>query len=395
MTRGPRPSICYIVPGLDLVPGSASTRQTLGLARALAAHADVTVAFRRVTGPFAPDPFDIVALEPNGTVPSGDVAPSPRVLGRFIEERCAAYGTVLEGTWPMMGKVTAWCAQRGIPAVPIVERQPPARWLEPLEVGRSWLAFGAAGRYLRRAPVVMASSDELKATIIRRWRVAPDRIVVTGTGVDRTRFVPRDQAEARRRLGWSPDHRILLAGGVLDRGRDLAPVIEAVQRVGDPDLRLHILGQGERRRDLERLAGAGSAVTFHGRVGDDLLPTFIAAADLCVSVEHPDGPLSDPASEAAFTVAECLVSGRPVVVGSDGDRVHPLVRHLVSGFLIEHDLLAWIRFLQRDCPSRNTLRIMGQAATATPVEGLDQVASTYLDSIDRARKAMKAGAAVH
>jgi hypothetical protein len=82
-----------------------------------------------------------------------------------------------------------------------------------------------------------------------------------------------------------------------------------------------------------------------------------------------------------------------VVVGSDGDRSHPLVRHLVSGFLVEHDLLAWIRFLQRDCPSRNTLRIMGQAATATPVEGLDQVASTYLASIDRARQAMKGTAA--
>ena len=30
MAYGRRPSICYIVPGLDLVPGSASTRQTLG-----------------------------------------------------------------------------------------------------------------------------------------------------------------------------------------------------------------------------------------------------------------------------------------------------------------------------------------------------------------------------
>jgi hypothetical protein len=133
-------------------------------------------------------------------------------------------------------------------------------------------------------------------------------------------------------------------------------------------------------------------VTFHGRVGDDLLPVFIAAADLCVVIEHPDGPVTDPASEAAFTVAECLISGRPVAVASDGDRDHPLVRHLVSGFVIEHDLLAWIRFLQRDCPSRNTLRIMGQAATATPIDGFEQAASVYLEAIDRARREVKAGA---
>ena len=391
MVRGRRPSICHIVPGLDLVPGSASTRQTLGLARALAAHAEVTVAFRRVAGPVPHDPFDIVALEPHEPEVSNDLAPSRRALGRFIEERCGAYGTVLEGTWPMLGKLTAWCAQRGIPAVPIVERQPAARWLAPIDMGRTWLALGASGRYLRRAPVVIAASDDLKATIIRRWRVAADRITVTGTGVDRARFAPRDQADARRRLGLSPEHRILLAGGVLDHARDLAPVIEAVQRVGDPDLRLHVLGQGERRTGLQRLVGLGSAVTFHGRVGDDLLPVFIAAADLCVAIEHPDGPVTDPASEAAFTVAECLVSGRPVAVAWDGDRDHPLVRHLVSGCLIEHDLLAWIRFLQRDCPSRNTLRIMGQAATATPIDGVERVASAYLEAIDRAQQAVKAG----
>ena len=96
MAHGRRPSICHIVPGLDLVPGSASTRQTLALARSLAAHAEVTVAFRRVTGPVAPEPFDIVALEPNGHERSSDLPASRRALGRFIDERCSAHGTVLE-----------------------------------------------------------------------------------------------------------------------------------------------------------------------------------------------------------------------------------------------------------------------------------------------------------
>ena len=85
MAHGRRPSICHIVPGLDLVPGSASTRQTLALARSLAAHAEVTVAFRRVTGPVAHEPFDIVALEPNGREglerPPG-VAPRARAVHR-------------------------------------------------------------------------------------------------------------------------------------------------------------------------------------------------------------------------------------------------------------------------------------------------------------------------
>jgi hypothetical protein len=51
---------------------------------------------------------------------------------------------------------------------------------------------------------------------------------------------------------------------------------------------------------------------------------------------------------------------------------------------VEHTLLAWIRFLQRDCPSRNALRQMGMAATNTPVEPVDQIAAAYLAAIDRA-----------
>ena len=290
------------------------------LARALAAHAEVTVAFRRVTGPVANEPFDIVAIEPNGR--GLDAPASRRALGRFIEERCSAYGTVLEGTWPMLGKLTAWCAQRGIPAVPIVERQS----------ARALARADRHGPVVARATVprddtcggrrsCIAGSDDLKATIVRRWRVEADRITVTGTGVDRARFTPRDQADARRRLGLCQSSASFWPAACSTAPADLAPVIQAVQRVGDPDLRLHVLGQGERRAGLERLAGPGSPVTFHGRVGDDLLPVFIAAADLCVAIEHPDGPVTDPASEAAFTVAECLVSGRPVAIASDGD--HP------------------------------------------------------------------------
>lgn len=386
---GRRLALCYVVPGRDLVPGSSVARQVLGLARALAAHADVTLAVRRVLGDVAGEPFGVVALEPNARGKGQDAATSQRALGRFVEERCAEFGVVLEGGWSLSGKLTAWFAQRGIPAVPIVDHLTPGGWLAPIEAGRAWLA--ASGRYLRRAPVVVAGSEELKTGIIERWRVKPERIEVIGPAVDRARLAHQDQAAARRRLGLSPDHRILVAGGVLDRARDLTPIIEAVERAGDPKLRLHVLGEGERRPELERLAGGSATVTFHGRVAEELVPAYLAAADLCVAVEHAEPPLDDARSDAAFVVRECLAAGRPVAVGG-GSSPHPLVRHLVSGFLVEHDLLAWVRFLQRDCPSRNTLRIMGQAATATPLEGVEQQAAAYLAAAERARHAASTAA---
>ena len=47
---GPRLSICYALPGQDLIPGSSRTRHVLSLARALARSAQVTVVFVRVLG---------------------------------------------------------------------------------------------------------------------------------------------------------------------------------------------------------------------------------------------------------------------------------------------------------------------------------------------------------
>jgi hypothetical protein len=377
MSGAARPSICYVVPGWDLRPGASHTRQVLGLARALAEDADVTVVFRRVLGAFGQVPFEVSALQPWTQGPRTEMASSRRSLGRLAEQRCATFGVVIEGSWSMSGKLTAWCAQRGVPAIPVVDHLPAG----------SWLALGASGRYLRRATVVVAGSDAVATAIADRWRVDVERIEVIGPAVDRALFAPRDQAEARRRLGLAAEHRIVLAGDGMGSGPDLAPLIEAVQRAGDPTLRLHVLGDGVRRGALERLAGQGGVVTFHGHVPDDRVSTFIAAADLCVSV--------DGHGDSAFTVRECLSAGRPVAVAADGEGGNPPVRHHVSGFLVEHDLLAWIQFLQRDCPSRNTLHFMGIAATATPLDGVEQIAGAYLETIERVRRdAPRAAAAL-
>jgi glycosyltransferase involved in cell wall biosynthesis len=349
----------------------------LTLARALAKDAAVTVVFRRVLADVRGEPFAVMGLETRRGAASAQVAPSRRALGRFVEQRAEAFGVVLEGSWSLPGKLTAWCDQRGIPAIPILDRVPPSSWLAPFDPGRAWLGLGAAGRYLRRAPLIVAGSQELRAEIVGRWRVQRERVTIIGPAIDRTLFAPRDQGEARRRLGLSPDHRVVVATGGLDRGADITPLVGAVARAGDPALRLHVIGDGERREALERLAGKREAVTFHRAVSDKLLASWLAAADLCVSVEDDGDP--------AFSVHECLSAGRPVVVGATGDgTAHPVCPQ-VSGFVVEHELLSWIRFLQRDCPSRNTLRMMGMAAAVTPIAPVEATAAAYLQAIDRVR----------
>jgi hypothetical protein len=99
-----------------------------------------------------------------------------------------------------------------------------------------------------------------------------------------------------------------------------------------------------------------------------------------------EGDEGDP----AYTVQECLSAGRPVVLAGVAQTGRLPVVPQVSGFVIEHDLLAWIRFLQRDCPSRNTLRMMGMAAAVTPITAPDRIADDYLEAIERVRSRPRA-----
>ena len=375
MLRPRRLSICYVAPGASYRRGSGHSRQVLTLARALARDAEVAVVFRRLIDEVEVPGVAVAALE-SDRAPASDLVPSRRALGVFVQRRASSFGMVLEGSWPMSGKLAARCAQRGVPAISVLDRFPTASWLGSLDVGNTWLGFRASGRYLRQA------SDDRgrqrgdprrhRRTVAResgphhghRARdrsydlraEGPDRSAPTAwTGSNPPHRAGRRRTRARHRSGAS--HRSRSA-----RRRSVASAPCAGPRRAPKDAR---------------------ASCRPGRVSSLSTPPrrtrrwrrYIAAADLCVSFE---------AGDPAFTVSECLSSARPVAVPAVEDRPPVAVRHLVTGFLVQHDLLAWIRFLQRDCPSRNTLRMMGQAASATPIDHVDRIAAAYLAVMDRA-----------
>lgn len=386
-----RPSVCYVVAGHNLLPSAGPTRNVLSLARALSEWADVTVAFCRVLEPPENEPFTVLEIDPGQsqrrrTVDDAAVrgvgylqfAGYLRALDRFAETHLRQFDVVLEKSWLLSGYVTAWCMERDIPAVPVLNLVPLVRggWRKPSRVAKHWLARGLCGRYLRQAPRLIAESEELKASIAQHWRVAADRIEVIGLGVDREVFHPMNQADARRRVGIDPDRTVLTYIGALDRAHDLAPVIEALVRVGDPSIELHIVGDGERRAELERRASGASGITFHGRVPHGEVPVYIACADLCLA---PYDPRFFPRGRVGYStlkVREYLAAGRPVATSPTG--VLPgLIRPRVTGFLLENELLTWVQFLQRELPGRQTLRVMGDAASATPLESWEDTARAY------------------
>ncbi|MET9803364.1 glycosyltransferase [Streptomyces sp. NPDC006368] len=170
------------------------------------------------------------------------------------------------------------------------------------------LSAGARALYLageRLGTATVAVSD----TVARRladWGVRPARIRVVPNGIDVGRFAfdARARRAARRRLGIAPDAYVVGAVGRLVAGKRFGTLIRAVARV--PRARLLLVGEGEQRGRLERLAaecGAGDRVVCAGAVSGGL-PELLSAMDVFVSTS---------ADEAfGLAVVEALAAGLPV-----------------------------------------------------------------------------------
>ena len=156
------------------------------------------------------------------------------------------------------------------------------------------------------------------------------RAIPTSNGVDTTIFrPPRDPAEklgARRRLGLPLDPPLVLYAGRLAAEKRLDVLVEAMARVLQ-ERRAHLVLAGSGSTEIEQLAhalGIGHAVTFTGRIDDDLFPLVYRAADIFA--------LPSEAELQGIVLLEAAASGLPLV-GARVYAIPEIVQHGVNGLL--------------------------------------------------------------
>jgi glycosyltransferase involved in cell wall biosynthesis len=193
---------------------------------------------------------------------------------------------------------------------------------------------------------------------------------------------PRDQAAVRRELEIAPDRLVMVYSGVVDATHDLGPLLEAMSRLQDSAIEVHVVGDGVLRAKHESAARANSLnVVFHGRVAHERVPLYIAAADLCLAPYDPTAFSQGELGYSSMKVPEYLSAGRPVVTVRSG-RLPDLVRDHKTGFLVANKLEDWMRFL-KERPDRDTLRAMGEAALEVELMSWNDTAEAYLTLFER------------
>ncbi|MGM9501482.1 glycosyltransferase family 4 protein [Desertifilum tharense IPPAS B-1220] len=175
---------------------------------------------------------------------------------------------------------------------------------------------------LESAERIVATSPQEKQHM-RELVSAKGSIDIIPCGTDIHRFGAISREAARAQLGIAPDRRLVFYVGRFDPRKGIETVVRAVgqsQLRGDANLQL-IIGGGSRpgaadgieRDRIEGIVdelGMRDFTTFPGRLGDEVLPMYYAAADVCVVPSHYE--------PFGLVAIEAMASGTPVVASDVG-----------------------------------------------------------------------------
>ena len=187
--------------------------------------------------------------------------------------------------------------------------------------GGSWASVAVKRavemRVYRRADRFVVLSDAFRNILVDDYGVEASRVRIVPGGVDLATFdTDVSREDARRRLGWPRDRRILLSVRRLVRRMGLEGLIEAMVAVREtvPDALLLIAGRGPQAPALQEQIdrrGLADHVRLLGFVPGVDLPLAYAAADVSV--------VPTVALEGfGLPTVESLASGTPVIVTPRG-----------------------------------------------------------------------------
>ena len=185
-----------------------------------------------------------------------------------------------------------------------------------------------------QADGLLAVSDAL-ARDMAAIGLPREKIAIHYTGLDRTRFHPRDKAGAR---GWIAGNLglsipasapILASVGALIPRKGQSYVIRALPALADAHLLL--VGKGEDEPTLRALAASldvEERVHFLGSLDHEALPQVLSAADAMVLPSASEG--------LANAWVEALACGTPLVI-TDAGGARELVRDRSAGLIVARD----------------------------------------------------------
>ena len=251
---------------------------------------------------------------------------------------------------------------------------------------------------LETAERIVATSPQEKAHM-RSLVSSSGEISIIPCGTDIHRFGSIQQQAARQQLGIAPDAKVVFYVGRFDKRKGIETLVRAVGRsqLRDADVNLQlIIGGGSRpgqsdgieRERIESIVdelGMREFTTFPGRLGDNDLPLYYAAADVCVVPSHYE--------PFGLVAIEAMASGTPVVASDVGGLQFTVVPEATGLLAPPKDEAAFATAIDRILADTDYRNKLGQAARQRVEEKFSwegvasQLGNLYLELLKQPTKA--------
>ena len=197
-----------------------------------------------------------------------------------------------------------------------VNGEPVPDWSETDRTIKRRLKHWLASFALSRCDRVVVLTDGLRDLVVRRYRVAAERVAVLSSGTDTGLFAPQDVATCRRRIGVALGQDYIGFVGSFYRYQGLQCLLEAMAiiRRTMPSVHLLLVGDGEAAPELKQQAARlalSPYITWAGRIPYQEVPAWIGAMTLCVAPFRGDRGETSPVK-----IFDYLACGKPVIASA-------------------------------------------------------------------------------
>lgn len=183
--------------------------------------------------------------------------------------------------------------------------------------------------YQRATRHIVTAGEALRQQLIRDNGFDAACITSVPTGIDLTRYAPRDRAGVRAALGLDAKRRYLGIVATLRNWKGHAYLLDAFAQLAPahPDWDLLLVGDGPQRHNLEKLIARLKLETRVRLVGNrDDVEAWLNAFDLFVLPSYGEEGVSQ-------SVMQAMATGLPVVATTVGAMAEA-VRHEHTGVLV-------------------------------------------------------------
>ena len=188
-------------------------------------------------------------------------------------------------------------------------------------------------RFFKRTSRIVVVAERIQIELVRQYQIPNEKFVVIPNGANIDLFHPMDMQDCKIKLGLDTKNSYILFVGSMVQWQGVEHILKAVTGVVErtPSSRFLFGGDGPQRRELLEMAkdlGVTAHVEFTGAKPYSMIPTYINAAVVCLSIKPPLIPGSP------LKIREYMSCGKPVIATRKSDYDFRIIEEAEAGLLV-------------------------------------------------------------